>query len=120
MIGLVLITIRPDSPAPIYEQIAAAIRRKVADGELSAGDRLPAARDLADALGVNLHTVLRGYQQLRDEGLVELRRGRGAVVTSSAPETAGWRHALTAFIDEARRAGLSTDEAVQHLQKGMS
>lgn len=115
-----LITIRPDSPVAIYEQIATAVRRKVADGALQPGDRLPPARDLAAALGVNLHTILRGYQTLRDEGLIELRRGRGAVVTDAAPATAPWRAALESFIAEARRAGLTAEEATTLVREGLS
>ena len=45
---------------------------------------MPPAKDLASGLGVNVHTVLHAYQDLRDEGLVDLRRGRGAVITESA------------------------------------
>ena len=49
--------IDPTSPAPLHEQVAAAIRRAIADGEAVAGERLPPARDLAAVLGVNANTV---------------------------------------------------------------
>jgi GntR family transcriptional regulator len=116
----VLVRVDPGSPEPIYGQIAAAVRREVAAGRVRPGERLPAARDLAAALGVNLHTVLRGYQQLRDEGVVELRRGRGAVVTEEAPRVAGPAAALRAFVAEARRAGLSPAEAAAMVREEMS
>ncbi len=115
-----LVRIDPTSTVPIYAQIAASVRRGLAEGTLVQGERLPGARDLAEGLGVNLHTVLRGYQELRDEGLIELRRGRGAVVTAKGVRAAGALSALTAYIDQARRAGLSVDEATRLVREGMS
>jgi Predicted transcriptional regulators len=108
-----LIRIDPTSTVPLGDQVAASVRRAVADGAVAAGDKLPPARELAESLGVNLHTVLRGYQRLRDEGLVDLRRGRGAVLTDRA--TAG--HAALAeqvehVVALARRAGLAEQDVV--------
>ncbi|MFD8993479.1 GntR family transcriptional regulator [Streptomyces abikoensis] len=77
-----LFRVDPSSSLPLGEQIAACVRGAIADGTVRSGERLPSARDLAASLGVNMHTVLRGYQRLREEGLLELRRGRGAVVTA--------------------------------------
>jgi GntR family transcriptional regulator len=77
--------IDPASPVALHEQVAAAIRRAIADGEAGAGERLPPARDLAAVLGVNTNTVLRGLRTLRDEGLLEFRRGRGVTVSRAAP-----------------------------------
>lgn len=84
-----LIRIDTGAPEPIYAQIAREVRRAAGAGELSVGDRLPSARELAGSLDVNMHTVLRAYAELRDEGVIELRRGRGAVVVavpSTPPE----------------------------------
>ncbi len=67
---------------PIYEQLADQIRVAILQGALKPGDKLSPARELATALEVNLHTVLHAYQILRDEGLIELRRGRGAIVSA--------------------------------------
>jgi DNA-binding transcriptional regulator YhcF (GntR family) len=66
----------------LFEQVAAEIRRAIADGEAKPGERLPPARDLAAVLGVNTNTVLRSLRLLRDEGLLEFRGGRGIHVAA--------------------------------------
>lgn len=108
-----LITVDPSSPAPLADQVAASVRRALIEGRVGPGDRLPPARGVADSLGINMHTVLRGYQQLRDQGLLELRRGRGAVLTDRA--THG-RADLTDRIDElaavARSVGVAEHEVL--------
>lgn len=99
-----LFRIDPSAPEPIYAQLAAQVRAAAARGELAAGERLPAARDLAGSLQVNLHTVLRAYQDLRDDGLIELRRGRGAVVSPrAARDLAPLTEAVAAVAEAARR-----------------
>jgi GntR family transcriptional regulator len=70
-------TVDRSDPTLLHEQVAGAIRRSIADGEASAGERLPPARDMAAVLGVNQNTVLRALRLLRDEGLLEFRRGQG-------------------------------------------
>jgi GntR family transcriptional regulator len=67
----------------LAEQIAGAVQQKIRDGVLSAGERLPAARELAGELGVNDHTVLRAYSLLRVAGVIDVRQGRGARVLPS-------------------------------------
>ena len=57
-------------PTDLYEQVAAEIRRAIADGEAKPGERLPPAKDLAAILDVNTNTVLRALRLLRDEGLL--------------------------------------------------
>jgi GntR family transcriptional regulator len=79
------VAIDHSSLVPLHEQVAAAIRRAIAEGEAGPGERLPPARDLAAVLGVNANTVFRALRTLREEGLVEFRRGRGVSVTGIAP-----------------------------------
>src|ERR1700677_4274694 len=73
---------RHDS-ALLHEQVAAQIRRAIADGEAKPGDRLPSARHLAAVMHVNTNTILRALRLLRDEGLLELRPGHGIRVTGT-------------------------------------
>lgn len=104
-----LVRIDPESDAPLFAQIAAAVRADAAAGRIRTGERLPAAREVAASLGVNVHTVLHAYQDLRDEGLLELRRGRGAVVTAQADRLAALHHEASGLVARARAAGLSPD-----------
>ncbi|MGW0122270.1 GntR family transcriptional regulator [Streptomyces sp. NPDC003327] len=107
-----LFRVDPSSSAPLGDQIAACVRGALADGTAAPGERLPAARELADSLGVNVHTVLRGYQRLREEGLIELRRGRGAVIVpgAAAPDRARLVARLREAAAAARALGLTDSE----------
>ncbi|WLQ38252.1 GntR family transcriptional regulator [Streptomyces castrisilvae] len=106
-----LFRVDPTSTVPLGDQIAACVRRAVADGAAAPGERLPAARVLAESLGVNVHTVLRGYQRLREEGLIELRRGRGAAIADGAsPHRARLLERVREAVEEARGLGLTPDE----------
>lgn len=107
-------TIDTADSVPLYEQIVVQIRRAISEGELSVGDRLPAARQLAESLNVNMHTVLKAYGALRDEGILEMRRGRGVTVAKLAAKTNRLRELAELLAAEARRAGLKRGE-VLHL-----
>jgi GntR family transcriptional regulator len=104
-----LIRVDPASELALFAQVAASVRADAAAGRLRPGDRLPSAREVSVALGVNLHTVLRAYQELRDEGLVDMRRGRGAVVTEAAAPLAQLHDDVVALVTRARVLGLSPD-----------
>lgn len=104
-----LITIDPSSEASLFDQIAAAVRMNMATGIARPGMRLPSARDVAASLDVNLHTVLHAYQILRDEGLVDMRRGRGAVVTDAAGHLCELRGDVAALAAKAQAIGLTPD-----------
>jgi GntR family transcriptional regulator len=100
------------SPTPLHEQAAAEIRRAIADGEAKPGERLPPARDLAAVLGVNANTVLRALRLLRDEGLLEFRRGRGIRVAGT-PERGAVLAKANELLELARRHGYGRDELVE-------
>src|SRR5438270_10065753 len=69
---------------PIYRQLRDRVVAMILDGVLKEGDALPSVRNVAADYRVNPLTVLKGYQQLVDEGLVETRRGRGMFINSGA------------------------------------
>src|SRR3984893_8042067 len=75
-------------PTLLHDQVAAQIRRAIADGEANPGERLPPARDIAAVLGVNTNTVLRAMRLLRDEGLLEFRRGHSVKVARTPDRSA--------------------------------
>lgn len=102
-----LIRIDGDSATAIFDQVAASVRSDILTGHLIPGDRLPPAREVAAALDINVHTVLRAYQQLRDEGLVDLRRGRGAVISASAGPLVDLAHDIHALVARASALGVS-------------
>jgi GntR family transcriptional regulator len=77
------VKINRNDPTLLHDQVASQIRRAIADGEAKPGDRLPPARDLAAVMHVNTNTVLRALRLLRDEGLLELRQGRGIRVAGT-------------------------------------
>jgi GntR family transcriptional regulator len=86
------VNIDRSGPLPLHDQVAAQIRRAIADGEAGPGERLPLAKDLAAVLGVNKNTVLRALRILREEGLLEFRRGRGISVAGTPERGAVLAH----------------------------
>jgi DNA-binding transcriptional regulator YhcF (GntR family) len=111
-------TVDAGLPHPLHEQIAAEVRRAVADGHLSDGERLPPAVELAAVLRVNTNTVLRAYRTLRDEGLLEFRRGRGVRVRSGGVGPTRVRIAVRDLRDLGRRHGYTPAELAQLLIDG--
>lgn len=104
-----------DEPLGLHEQVAAEIRRAIADGEAGPGDRLPPARDLAAVLGVNTNTVLRALRVLRDEGLLEFRRGRGITVAGT-PERGAVVARARELVRFARQEGYRVDELLEIIE----
>jgi GntR family transcriptional regulator len=102
-------------PTDLYQQVAAKIRRAIADGEAKPGERLPPTRDLAAVLGVNANTVLRALRLLRDEGLLEFRRGRGISVAGT-PERGAVVQKARDLVEFARAQGYAVDELVEMIE----
>ncbi len=102
-------------PLPLHDQVAAQIRRAIAEGEAGPGERLPLAKDLAAVLGVNKNTVLRALHVLRDEGLLEFRRGRGITVAGT-PQRGAVLSQVRSLIQFASRQGYGRDEVIQMIR----
>jgi DNA-binding transcriptional regulator YhcF (GntR family) len=111
-----LISIEPDGPVPIYQQIRDRIVEAVADGRMPRGASLPSTRQLAMDLGINFHTVNKAYDILRQEGLVRIGRKSGAVIerdSGSGPPGPGftddWTARLLTLLAEAAAQGVGPD-----------
>jgi DNA-binding transcriptional regulator YhcF (GntR family) len=110
------VKVNKNDPTDLFEQVAAEIRRAIADGEAKPGERLPPAKDLAAVLGVNTNTVLRSLRLLRDEGLLEFRRGRGISVAGT-PERGAVVQRARELITFARSQGYQLDELVEIIEQ---
>lgn len=110
------VLIDPTLPTPVFAQIVASVSTEIATGALTTGERLPPARQLAETLGINVHTVLHAYQVLRDDGLIELRRGRGAVVVG-ASATQSFNGAVSRVAGEAKAAGIPLSTLIALIRK---
>jgi GntR family transcriptional regulator len=108
-----MITVNVDrsDPIPLHDQVAAEIRRAIADGEAGPGDRLPLVKDIAALLGVNKNTVLRAMHILRDEGLLEFTRGRGITV-SGTPQKGALLGRVRELVEFARNQGYKREELI--------
>jgi GntR family transcriptional regulator len=102
-------------PTLLHDQVAGELRRAIADGEATTGERLPPARDIAAVLGVNTNTVLRALRQLRDEGLLEFRRGH-SVRVAGTPESGAVLAKADELVKFARRHGYRRDELLEIIQ----
>lgn len=80
-----VIQIDLESDVPIYLQLMRAIKEGIATLELKPGDSLPSVRSMASDLGVNMHTVNKAYQLLKQEELIHIHRQKGVVVNPDPP-----------------------------------
>jgi GntR family transcriptional regulator len=106
---LLTVNIDRDDPAHLHEQVAAEIRRSIAEGDAKPGERLPPARHLAAVMGVNINTVLRALRALRDEGLLEMAPRRGIRVVGT-PAQSELRGKVAELVQLARKQGLTRDD----------
>ena len=100
-------------PALLHDQVAGDIRRAIAEGEAKPGEKLPPARDLAVVLGVNMNTVLRALRILREEGLLEFRRGRGTTVAGGARQKSIVLTKAQELVRVARQQGYRREELLR-------
>ena len=106
------VNIDRSGPVALHDQVAAQIRRAIADGEAGPGERLPLAKDLAAVLGVNKNTVLRAMHLLREEGLLEFRRGRGITVAGT-PARGAVLAQVRSLLEFGRQQGYGRSEIIQ-------
>jgi GntR family transcriptional regulator len=112
---MLVVDVDRSDPFPLHDQVAAEIRRAVDDGEAGPGDRLPLAKDLAAVLGVNKNTVLRSLHILRQEGLLEFKRGRGITVAGT-PQRGALVEWIRDLLDFARHRGYQPAEVVELIE----
>ena len=110
-----LMEVDRSGPVPLHDQVAAEIRRAIAEGEAAPGDRLPLVKDIAAVLGVNKNTASRAMHILRDEGLLEFRRGRGITVIGT-PEQSQMLRKVKDLVAYAQHHGYSTDEVTEMIK----
>ena len=101
----------------LQDQVASCVRRGVASGELPVGEQLPPAAELATALSVDRNTVLAAYRQLRDDGVLEFRRGRGARVVSAGPALSSVTEAAQKLIATASEHGLGKSDLIRIIKE---
>jgi GntR family transcriptional regulator len=106
----------PSSGVPIYVQIKEQIRHAIETGAISAGDQLPGIRSLAETLIINPNTVIKVYRELEQEGVLEIRHGLGAFITSRrrnlsrSEELRDAQHLVHDFVNALKRQGLAEGE----------
>lgn len=110
-----LVEVDRSGPIPLHDQVAADIRRAIAEGEAGPGERLPLVKDIAAVLGVNKNTVLRAMHILRDEGLLEFRRGRGITVVGT-PEQSEVLRKVAELVAYAQHHGYSHNEVIEMIE----
>lgn len=81
--------LNPASGIPVYVQLVEQVKHAIETGAIEAGDQLPSVRKMAEDLLINPNTVLRAYQDLEREGIIELRHGSGAFIRDSGVVRAG-------------------------------
>jgi len=112
--------INTGSTEPIYRQLIEQVKRRVAAGQLKAGDEIPSVRELAQALAVHPMTISKAYSLLEMEGVLERRRGLSMVVAAqhrkaqpAADRVELLRPTLERAAIEARQLELSKAQALQ-------
>ena len=117
------LTLSETDPRPIYLQIIAQVREQVRSGRLKPGDELPSVRELADNLGINMHTVRSAYLKLRDQGIINLRLGRRATIArahlpiKNEEAEAELQFRLEEWMTDSLLIGLTAEQIMQMFEK---
>jgi GntR family transcriptional regulator len=98
------------SGIPVYRQMVDQVKYYVAAGTLAAGDQLPSIRELAERLTVNPTTVVKAYNELVHEGVIELRHGRGAFVAEAARQNTSSAECEKALRRHARQLAIEAGQ----------
>jgi GntR family transcriptional regulator len=114
---MMVVKVHRDSRRPLHDQVAAQIRQAIAEGEIGPGEKMPPARDLAAVLGVNANTVFRALRMLRDEGVVDFRRGRAVTVSGDPPLRYAVENKARELLDFARSYGMSTADLIELIRQ---
>ncbi len=109
------VKLRRNDSLALHDQVAAEIRRDIANGDVKPGQRLPPAKDIAAVLGVHPNTVFRALRLLRDEGILEFCRGRGVTVVGT-PEKSALLGKVRELVDFGRRQGYQREEIIDMIQ----
>ncbi len=115
-----LLTFDFGSNVPIYMQLRNQVVIAIAEGRLAPGEQLPTIRALADESGINMMTVSKAYQLLKQEGYITTDRRSGAVVMPRTGEcnlNADSLNALRLCVSELRIAGASCEEVLELCRK---
>ena len=110
------LSIEPGSHLPVHVQLEEQLKFLILNGDLAPGTKLPTTRQLAGFLRINRNTVLRAYQELAREGLIDCRQGRGCTVVEERPSDAAppisarLLEIVDSAIAQARELGVSADD----------
>ena len=114
-----IIVVSPDSPNPMYRQVADQVKEAIARGDVAAGERLPSIREMARDLNISVITVKRAYLDLEGEGYLRTRAGLGTFVADVDPgklreaKLGDIRKELRRMLDSGKRFGVSPDDVAR-------
>lgn len=115
------VNVQTKSGLPIYEQIERQIKEMIVSGELKEGEMLPSIRALAADVKISVITVKRAYEDLEKEGMIYSVQGKGFFVDNpdlqyvKEKETVGIEEHLGEWVSEAKKAGMTKQEALDML-----
>lgn len=122
-----IVAISDTDPVPVYRQIVDAVRSEIAAGRLKPGESLPSVRELAANLKVNVNTVHKAYQVLRQMRIVVVRQARGVIVAPGVLEVLGSSEnarilgeRIDDLLAEAKRLGFSPQDVVRMVSESES